>query len=67
MITKRYEIGHIGIIPDGQIQIREDTVIEEDGKELGRTYHRAVLSPGDDISRFTDPRIAAITKAIWSK
>lgn len=66
MITKRVEIGHIGILPDGQMQIREDTVIEEDGKELGRTYFRQVLAPGDDISKIKDVRIVRIAQLLWT-
>lgn len=67
MITKRFETGLISILTDGQIQVRQDTVIEEDGKELNRTYHRLVLSPGDDVSTFPDARITAITKILWTE
>ena len=49
-LTKRTEIGNRTFLPDGQLQIRVDTVIEEDGKEIGRTYHRKVLAPGDDVA-----------------
>ena len=33
-----------------QIQVRTATVIEEDGVELSRSFHRHVVSPGDDVS-----------------
>ena len=49
-ITKRTEIGQRTVLVDGQIQVRIDTVVEEDGKEIGRTYHRKVLAPGDDVA-----------------
>lgn len=45
-LTKRQEIGARTILADGQIQVRVDTVIEEDGAELSRTHHRYVLEPG---------------------
>jgi len=32
------------------IQVRTATVIEEDGVELSRSFHRHVISPGDDVS-----------------
>lgn len=51
MITKRRIIGHRDILEDGQIQLRFDTIIEEDGVELSRTYHRQVLEPGQNVSQ----------------
>ena len=50
-ITERQEISQRTVLVGGQIQVRTDTVIERDGIEIGRTYHRHVLSPGDDVSR----------------
>ena len=32
------------------VQCRQATVISEDGVELSRTFHRSVISPGDDVS-----------------
>ena len=32
------------------IQVRTATVIEEDGVELSRSFHRHVVNPGDDVS-----------------
>ena len=32
------------------VQVRTATVIEEDGAELSRSYHRHVVSPLDDAS-----------------
>lgn len=66
MITKRIEFGQIAILPDGQIQLRQDTIIEEDGVEIIRTFNRSVLAPGDDTSKVIDDRISAITSAIWT-
>lgn len=66
MITKRIQFGMISILLDGQIQLREDTIIEENGKELSRTYHRRVLSPGDDTSKETDGRIQVIAGLLWT-
>jgi len=59
-------IGHIGILPDGQLQIRQDTVITRDGVEVSRAYHRHVISPGEDVSG-EDPRVQAVAKAIHTR
>lgn len=49
-ITKRTETGQRTVLPDGVIWVRTDTVLEEDGVEISRTFHRHVLAPGDDFS-----------------
>jgi len=48
-ITKEIEIGKIEVVGQYKaIQVRTDTVIKEDGKELSRSFHRHVIHP--DIS-----------------
>ena len=48
-ITKTTEIGKIEIVSEFKhIQVRTDTVIKEDDKEISRSYHRHVVTP--DIS-----------------
>ena len=50
-IVKRTEEDKIEIVGQyKQIQVRTATVIEEDGVELTRSFHRHVVNPGDDIS-----------------
>jgi hypothetical protein len=58
-LTERTEIGQRTILADGQIQVRRDTIIERDGVEISRTYHRHVVAPGDDLS-LEDPQVAAV-------
>jgi len=48
--TEEKIIGHRDVLPDGQIQIREDTIIRKDGEFLSKSYHRYVLCPGQDYS-----------------
>ena len=44
-ITKTTEIGQIEIVTEFKhIQIRTDTVIKEDGKELSRSFHRHIVT-----------------------
>jgi hypothetical protein len=47
------------------IQVRTATIIEKDGTELTRTFHRHVVAPGDDVSA-EDPKVQAIANAIWT-
>jgi len=49
-ITKTTEIGSIEVLPMGQIQVRTDTIIKEDGVELSKSYHRHVVEPNANIS-----------------
>ena len=48
------------------IQVRTATIIERDGTEISRTFHRHVVCPGDDASN-EDPKVQAIANAIWTE
>ena len=51
-ITKRTEEDKIEVVGKFKhIQVRTATVIEEDGVEISRSYHRHVISPNDDSSK----------------
>ena len=45
-LTKTQENDKIEIVNKWNIQIRNVIIIEEDGKQISRTYHRYVLVPG---------------------
>ena len=60
-LTERTEIGSREVLADGQILVRTDTVIERNGIEISRTYHRHVLIPGQDVSK-EDPSVQRIAK-----
>jgi hypothetical protein len=49
-LTERTQIGSCEVLPDGQIQVRTDTIIEKDGVEMSRSFHRHVIVPGADVS-----------------
>jgi len=49
-LTERTEISRREVLADGQIQVRTDTVIERDGVEISRSFHRHVVVPGQDVS-----------------
>ena len=74
-ITKTQENDKIEVVNHSHVQVRNATVIKEDGKELTRTFHRKVLTPGildasdnlvdTDISG-EDADVQAICNAAWT-
>jgi len=48
------------------VQIRTSTIIERDGVEISRNYHRHVLAPNADISNET-AEVQAICNAAWTQ
>ena len=65
-LTERTEIDKIEVVENGSIQIRTATIIEKDGVELTRSYHRHVKHPGEDISN-EDTKVQAIANVIWTE
>jgi hypothetical protein len=53
------------ISPFSILQCRRADIIEKDGIEVGRTYHRHVCSPGDDMSAECD-EMQAVAAALWT-
>ena len=65
-ITKETEIAKIEVVSEYKhIQVRTDTVIKEDGKEISRSTHRHVKHPDDDISG-EDAEVQAVANAVWT-
>jgi len=64
-LTKSEVVDRIEILERGQLQVRTATVVEEDGAELSRTFHRQVLTPGDDTTG-QDDRVVAVAAATWT-
>ena len=51
-ITKRTEEDKIEVVGEFKhIQVRTATIIEEDGVELSRSFHRHSIAPDDDSSK----------------
>lgn len=50
MLTKIEKVGSRQILADGQIQVRIDTEVWEDGTFLSVSYWREVIAPGQDVS-----------------
>jgi hypothetical protein len=50
-LTKTQKVDKIEIVGDYKhVQVRTATVIEEDGVEISRSFHRRVIMPNSDIS-----------------
>ena len=58
-------VDKIEVLLLGQIQVRRRDQVLKDGTEIAATYHRHVLSPGDDLTN-EDPRVVAIAEATWT-
>ena len=65
-LTEKTIIDKIEVIENNSIQVRTATIIEKDGTELTRTFHRHVLAPGADLSN-EDLKVQAIASAIWTE
>jgi hypothetical protein len=62
-LTERTVISLREVLADGQIQVRTDTVIERDGVEISRSYHRHVVVPGQDVSG-EDASVQTVANAV---
>ena len=58
----KYEV----VGPYKHVQCRQATVISEEGLELSRSFHRCVISPGDDVSN-ESAETQAIVAAVHTK
>jgi hypothetical protein len=65
-LTKETVVDKIEVLESGSIQVRQATRVLEDGKVLSTSYHRHVLSPGDDLTN-EDPKVVAIANAAWGE
>ena len=66
-LTERTAEDKIEIVGDYKhIQVRTATIIERDGEETSRSYHRKVLAPNADISG-ESAEVQAICGAVWTQ
>jgi hypothetical protein len=50
MLEKNTVIDKIEIVENGTVQVRQATIITEDGNQISRTYHRWCIVPSQDYS-----------------
>jgi hypothetical protein len=62
---ERYEHKLEIIPPFSIIQCRRSDIIEKNGVEVGRTYHRYCRAPGDDVSEDC-AELQAVAAALWT-
>lgn len=64
MLEKKVVIDLVEVTETLIVQVRQSTVVLENGKELSRSFHRWTLNPGDDLSQ-QDSLVARICQAAW--
>lgn len=64
-LTEQTVIDHIGILEDGQIQVRSARRILDNGVRIAETYHRVVLEPGQDVTSYP-PRLQSVCATLWT-
>ena len=63
-LTERKVIDLIEVLESGHLQVREANLVERDGIVIAKTFHRYVISPGEDISD-KEQKIKDIAAAAW--
>jgi hypothetical protein len=63
--TERHEHKIEVLPPYSILQCRRADIVEKDGVEVGKTYHRHVCAPGDDVSNDCH-EMQAIAAALWT-
>jgi hypothetical protein len=49
-LEKEIKIDRVEVIENGTVQVRQATIITDDGNQISRTYHRWCITPGEDYS-----------------
>ena len=65
-LIERKSVDLVEVLEKNILQVRTANIIEKDGTEIARTFHRHVLSPGDSIVN-EDPKVQAIANAVWTE
>ena len=64
-LTKTTTVDQTTVTENGVILYREATRIMEDGNQIGQTYHRSSLTPGQDLTGIP-ANVVAICNAAWT-
>jgi hypothetical protein len=64
-LTETVNIDKVEVVGDWNIQVRQATVIEKDGEQVARTFHRWVLTPDMDISG-QEQKVKDICNVAWT-
>jgi hypothetical protein len=64
-LTENTSIDRIEVVGNWNIQVRQATIIEKDGVQVARNFHRWVLTPDMDISS-QEQKVKDICNAAWT-
>lgn len=64
-IEKVSVIDSVTVNETGHLEVRRADKIMEDGVEISKSYHRHVLTPGDDLEG-QDAGVVKIANAVWT-
>lgn len=65
-LTERQLVDLIEVLENNTIQVRTATIIERNGVEISRTFHRHLLPTGSIVTN-EDAKVQAIANAIWNQ
>jgi hypothetical protein len=49
-LDKQIKIDRVEVVENGTVQVRQATIITDNGNQVSRTYHRWTIAPGEDYS-----------------
>jgi hypothetical protein len=61
-LDKHITIDRIEILENGTVQVRQATIITDNGNQVSRTFHRWCITPGEDYST-QEQKVKDICKA----
>ncbi len=64
-LTEQNTIDKIEVLQNGIIQVRQAVIVERNGVEIAKTYHRWTLTPGQDLTG-QEQRVIDIANAVWT-
>jgi hypothetical protein len=64
-LTEKIEIDRVEVVENGIVQVRQATTVYRNGGELAKSFHRWLLTPGQDVSDQAD-NVKAICQAAWT-
>lgn len=64
-LTERSTIDKIEVLENGIIQVRRADIVERDGVEIAKSYHRWTLTPGQELTG-QEQRVIDVANAVWT-
>jgi len=65
-LTERTIVDLIEVVETNHIQVRTANIVERDGVQIAKSFHRHILAPGSDVSG-EDSKVQSIASAIWTE